>query len=325
MNTQPTAPARLRISHAERDGSLIRFAFGQPVSPPDGQDDPQVLPCVQLAGPGPGENWLAGPISESAGTCDAAWAHGDHYAMIALGVDEIDGDIEQAAAVAYQRLMTCVRPSDHPYLLRIWNYFPAINEGEGDGERYRRFCVGRARGVDGRFNDPPPAATAIGGSQATGKLQVVALCARAPALALENPRQTPAWRYPREFGPVSPGFSRGAILDADSETPRLLASGTASIVGHVSRHVDDIRGQLLESIANLQALLEEGATRIGRHFALAGCEALRIYLRDPGDLAMAQSVIAGSGLPAERVIYLQGDICRRELSVELEGVFVAQA
>ena len=325
MNTQPTAPARLRISHAERDGSLIRFAFGRPVSPPDGQDDPLVLPCLQLAGPGGGENWFAGAISESAGTCGAAWAHGEHYAMVALGVDESDGDIEQAAAVAYQRLMTCVRPSDHPYLLRIWNYFPAINEGEGDGERYRRFCVGRAQGVDGRFNDPPPAATAIGGSQATGKLQVVALCAREPAVALENPRQTPAWRYPREFGPVSPGFSRGAILDAESESPRLLASGTASIVGHVSRHVDDIHGQLLESIANLEALLEEGAARIGRHFDLADCEALRVYLRDPADLALAQSVIAGSGLPADRVVYLQGDICRRELSVELEGVFVAQA
>lgn len=324
MNTHPTAPARLRISHAGCDGSLIRFAFEQSGSPPDPQDDPLVLPCLQLAGPGTGENWWAGAISESAGTCGAAWAHGEHYAMVALGVAEADGDIEQAAAVAYQRLMTCVRPSDHPFLLRIWNYFSAINAGEGDGERYRRFCVGRARGVDGSFNDPPPAATAIGGSRATGKLQVVALCAREPAVALENPRQTPAWRYPREFGPVSPGFSRGAVLDAESDHPRLLASGTASIVGHVSRHVDDIGAQLLESIANLQALLEEGAVRIGRRFELADCEALRVYLRDPADLALAQSVIAGSALPADRVVYLQGDICRRELSVELEGVFVAQ-
>jgi chorismate lyase/3-hydroxybenzoate synthase len=183
--------------------------------------------------------------------------------------------------------------------------------------------VGRARGVDGRFNDPPPAATAIGASQATGHLQVIALCSRAPAIALENPRQTPAWRYPREFGPVSPGFSRAALLDADSDTPRLLASGTASIVGHVSRHVDDVGAQLVESLANLEALLVEGSASARREFSLAGCEALRVYLRRPEDLPLAQGVILASPLPPDRVVYLHGDVCRRELAVELEGVFVA--
>ncbi|MCM2356263.1 MAG: pteridine-dependent deoxygenase, partial [Arenimonas sp.] len=216
-----------------------------------------------------------------------------------------------------------VRPSSHPYLLRIWNYFAAINAGEGDQERYRRFCVGRAAAGDGMFNDPPPAATAIGADGLPGRLQVVALCAKAPALALENPRQTPAWRYPREHGPVSPGFSRGAVLDADTTTPRLLASGTASIIGHVSQHVGDFAGQLRESLHNLEALLGQGRQRTGRHFPLAGCEALRVYLRHPRDLAAAQAILATSGIAPDRITYLRGDVCRRELDVELEGVFPA--
>jgi len=337
MNTEPTAPARLRITHAECDGALIRFQFGAQTQPgaagalreaTDAQeraaDNPLRIPCTRLAGPAFGECWSAGAVSESAETCGAAWAHGDQYAMVAISVDEAAGDIEQAAEQAYQRLITCVRPSEHPYLLRIWNYFSAINQGDGDGERYRRFCVGRAQGVDGSFNDPPPAATAIGASHATGKVQVIALCARVPAIALENPRQTPAWRYPREFGPVSPGFSRGALLDVDSDTPCLLASGTASIVGHVSRHVDDVRAQLVESLANLEALLAEGTARAKCNFSLGDCAALRVYLRHPTDLALAQGVIAASALPAERVVYLHGDVCRRELAVELEGVFVAR-
>ena len=319
MSSEPIAPARLRITHGESEGALLRFTFGGAAS-----DDPMAIPCRRLAGPAADECWHAGPISESADTCGAAWAHGEHYAMVALRVAE-DGDVEQAAREAYQRLITCVRPSAHPYLLRIWNYFGAINAGDGDGERYRRFCVGRAAGVDGRFNDPPPAATAIGSNTAVeaGYLQVIALCARAPAIALENPRQTPAWRYPREYGPVSPGFSRGALLDADTATPRLLASGTASIVGHISRHVDDVGAQLLESVDNLQALLDEGSALLHRRFGLAGCEALRVYLRDPGDLARVQEAMASTGLPAERVVYLEGEVCRRELSVELEGVFAA--
>ena len=32
-------------------------------------------------------------------------------------------------------------------MLRLWNYLDAINLGDGDDERYRRFCDGRARGM----------------------------------------------------------------------------------------------------------------------------------------------------------------------------------
>jgi chorismate lyase/3-hydroxybenzoate synthase len=123
---------------------------------------------------------------------------------------------------------------------------------------------------------------------------------------------------------VSPGFSRGALLDAGSEAPRLLASGTASIVGHVSQHVGDLRAQLRESLANLDALLAEGQRVARRDFPLADCEALRVYLRHADDLATAQQVLGETALPAERVLYLRGDVCRRELDVEIEGVFVAR-
>jgi chorismate lyase/3-hydroxybenzoate synthase len=143
-------------------------------------------------------------------------------------------------------------------------------------------------------------------------------------MALENPRQTPAWSYPRDYGPVAPGFSRGALLGADSRTPRLLASGTASIVGHISQHVGDVAEQLRESLRNLDALLAVGSERSGRVFSMRGCEALRVYLRNREDLPSMQNLIAASGLPGDRVLYLRGDVCRRELDVELEGVFAAE-
>jgi chorismate lyase/3-hydroxybenzoate synthase len=223
---------------------------------------------------------------------------------------------------AYRRLLATVRPSAHPYLIRIWNYFGAINSGDGDSERYRRFCVGRNAAVDAMFRDPPPAATAIGAPDAGAPLSVVALCSAQPAIALENPRQTPAWQYPREYGPVPPGFSRGAVLrDGDGAT--LLASGTASIVGHVSLHAGDVVAQLDESLANLHVLLEEGSHRSGERFRMDGLQALRVYLRHPGALAAVQERVEAAGLPLGRVAFLQGDVCRRELDVEIEGVFSA--
>ncbi|GGA79611.1 pteridine-dependent deoxygenase like protein [Arenimonas soli] len=293
-------PPRLRVTADTGTDALVAFIFGTAAAVPSAVD------CGLLAGP---------PVE--------AWCGNGHYLVRLIEQPETGGDIETATAQAYARLLAEVRPSTHPYLIRIWNYFAAINEGEGDQERYRRFCVGRAGAVDGMFNQPPPAATAIGSDGLPGRLQVVALCSKTPAIALENPRQTPAWRYPREHGPVSPGFSRGAVLDADTVKPRLLASGTASIVGHVSQHVGDFAAQLRESLDNLATLLDQGHQATGREFPLAQCEALRVYLRHPADLAAAQAILATAGLPGERISYLRGDVCRRDLDVELEGVFVA--
>ncbi len=295
----------LRVDHSETGAALLRFAFAAT------SIEAVRVDCPWLAGPGPTESWssaLAGETSD--------------LTVVIVEVEEAAcGGVEGASAEAYRRLLASVRPSAHPYLLRIWNYLGAINEGAGDDERYRRFCVGRAAAVDARFNAPPPAATAIG-TPSTGTVQVIALCAREPGIALENPRQTPAWQYPREYSPVPPGFSRG-VLVGEGDGLRLLASGTASIVGHVSQHPNDAAAQLRESLANLDVLLDEGAVCSGRRFSLDRCEALRVYLRDPADLGFVQTALAGR-VALDRVLFLHGDICRRELLVELEGVFWAE-
>lgn len=233
-----------------------------------------------------------------------------------------DADPAAATEALYRALFAAVRPSAQPFLIRLWNFFGAINAGTGDDERYRRFCVGRDAAADAMFRDPPPAATAIGAPTADAPLSVVALCSTRPAIALENPRQTPAWQYPREHGPVAPGFSRGAVL-RDEEGALLLASGTASIVGHVSLHAGDVLAQLDESLDNLQVLLEEGSRRGGECFRPEGLQALRVYLREPAALAAVEARLIGRGWPAGRIAFLQGDICRRELDIEIEGVFGA--
>ncbi len=299
-------PSRISVSHLDNSQAAFQFDFS------DGPHASNRIACEFLSGSLDLESWQI--------------LDNERYRFVIVDISETERNVEQAAAKAYRDLLEQVRPSKHPYLLRIWNYFSAINQGQGDKERYRGFCVGRSQSVDGQFNTPPPAATAIGtdGNDKTAShLQLIALCSSQVARTLENPRQTPAWRYPREYGPVPPGFSRGIILDEDTEAPRLLASGTASIVGHVSQHIGEVAGQLSESLANLEALLAEGSKQSGRDFYIGDCEALRVYLRKPEDLAVAESMITAAGIERDRVLYLRGDICRRELDVELEGVFVA--
>ena len=306
----------LHVTHRADSTALYRFAFDR-----HGHED-ACIACTRLDGPEHPEAWLTDGEIEIRTDQDAVIHAGQHLTMVSIAVDETTIGLEAATALAYRRLLSLVRGARHGCILRIWNYFAAINAGAGDNERYRRFCVGRAAAVDAAFNRPPPAATAIGSDGPPDLLRVIALCTERPGIALENPRQTPAWRYPREYGPVPPGFSRGALTGTGPDA-RLLASGTASIVGHRSLYPDDCADQLRESLANLESLLAEGS-RHGPRFSLSGCTALRVYLRRPDDLTTARQVIAASTIPAEPVVYLRGDICRRELLVELEGVFAPE-
>lgn len=316
-----TLPRRLsddgsgvEVRFADEPGALLSFGFA-PAS-----QALLTIACPRLAGPHEPEAWLAGALDMAGAEAGQYVRRGTALAAVAVGGEEDQTGLAAATERAYRRLLAQVRGSAQPHIIRIWNYFAGINDGEGDAERYRRFCIGRAAAVDAAFNDPPPAATAIGTAGEPGALQVIALCSNRPGIALENPRQTPAWQYPREYGPVPPGFSRGALIGSGAGL-RLLASGTASIVGHLSRHPGDVQAQLRESLRNLEALLAVGTERSGRGFALPRCEAARVYLRRSEDLAAAQTIVAGSGLPPDRVLYLRGGICRRELLVELEGVF----
>ena len=68
-----------------------------------------------------------------------------------FGVIELDereyGGIANATAFAYEAIANFQAQSGFPHLLRMWNYFDAINEGAGDLEQYRQFCIGRSRGL----------------------------------------------------------------------------------------------------------------------------------------------------------------------------------
>ncbi len=160
------------------------------------------------------------------------------------------GGIAAAAEFAYGEIRRFQARSGFPHLLRMWNYFDAINDGNGDEERYRQFVIGRARGLAGTAHEPYPAATAIGHPHTTHRLQVYWLAGRQPGVA---DRESPADErvsISARARPVSPGFAR-AMLVADGT---LLISGTASIVGHESRHAGDAREQLEEIVRNLAAL-----------------------------------------------------------------------
>ena len=315
------------------DSVLAVFGFGD--AAPSRLEDPRYLhvPLQPHAGPAPFEVWRgAGPVHHGRDG-EIAWASDGRLSFGVIEVDERrfgdvhagdggddDGGIIGAAAHAYARLTAFVRDSGTPHLLRIWNYLDAITLGDGDTERYRQFCIGRARGL-GDFNPTRlPAATAIGRCDDARVLQIYWLSATAPGHPVENPRQVSAYRYPRDYGPQPPSFAR-AMLPPTGDSMPLLLSGTASVVGHATQHADVLLAQLGETFANFDALLEASRQQQPALPAQFGPGTrLKVYVRDRDDLPMVAAALdARFGDRVPRIL-LHAAICRRDLCVEIDGV-----
>jgi chorismate lyase/3-hydroxybenzoate synthase len=309
-----TAPLEALLA---RGDTLAVLGFGNAAP---SSDDPRVLRVpLQPHGAAPLEVWRAGGGVRCGREDELRWAEDGALHFGALEFREGDAGLEAASAQAYARLTAFVRARGYPHLLRTWNYLDAITTGVGDEERYRRFCLGRAAGLGAFDATTLPAATAIGRIDGERTLQVYWLAARVPGMPLENPRQVSAYRYPREYGPQPPSFAR-AMLPPSSHMP-LLLSGTASVVGHESRHHDSLAAQVGETFANFDALIGAARARRPELSAQFGPQSrLKVYVRDAAALPEVAALLDAKLGPSVPRVLLHAAVCRRELQVEIDGV-----
>ena len=320
-----TTGARLDIDYRDDDlasllganDTLAVFGFG--ADAPTSADPRYLQVALQPHGTAPLEVWRSHSPVRHGHQDGIAWAEDGDLQFGSLELDEADGDdIGATACEAYRRMIAFTRSRGYPELLRIWNYLDAITEGDGDQERYRRFCSGRAAGLGAFDASRLPAATAIGRLDGRRRLQVYWLAGTVPGCPLENPRQLSAWRYPRQYGPQPPSFAR-AMLPSSAAMP-LLLSGTAAIVGHRSLHADSIETQLDETLANFSSLL--GAAREHRPelpTRFGPGSRLKVYVRDRAHLDHVAELLARRLDPSVPRIILHAEVCRGELALEIDG------
>ncbi len=234
--------------------------------------------------------------------------------------------LEQATRQAYQALLQLCLTLHVPHLLRMWNFVPRINEDEVTTERYRLFNLGRKKAFDDFsqiINDGYPAACALGSFDDT--LRIIFLASIHKPYYIENPRQMNSSFYPEQYGIVPPLFSRATLLPHDAGAA-LFISGTASIVGHESRHKHDIQAQAYETLQNLNTILAQAnrimmndqAEPIDFSYSLGLNELFwRVYIRLPEHLEIVQTVLQQAGI--RQAVFVKADICRTELLVEIEA------
>jgi chorismate lyase / 3-hydroxybenzoate synthase len=257
------------------------------------------------------------------------WRAGGGWVFGWLSIDGGDDTpLDVLAHGLYGDVFAALAEADCPHLLRAWNYLPHINADSRSLERYRRFNVGRQQAfIDAGRNAfaGAPAACALGSSP-NGPLALAFLGGRHAPTPVENPRQVPAYHYPAEYGPRSPTFSRAVICDAGEGANLLAISGTASIVGHETRHQGDVVEQTNETLRNLHALLaaaDASDASKGQPPWLLDALHLTAYVRRADDAPAVYATLAqalGTRSPALRgLTMLQADVCRSELLVEIEA------
>jgi len=282
------------------DSALAVIAFGPPAPGALLSIDMLQLGSTMLA-----EVWRAEGDVKRGIEGDVVFAATDDVVIAAVSCDAHRA--QTAATCVYDRLIAFVRQAGYPHLLRVWNHVSNINEHDEELERYRGFCAGRhdsfsRYGYEMRAD--LPAGTGVGMNGAG--LKTYCIAAREPASSIENPRQVSAYNYPERYGPRSPSFSRATIAGNV-----VFVSGTASIVGHETRHEGDVILQLSETLMNLEFVL---AAAHARELAVA-----KVYLRHADDYPFVAARLR-IAWPRTKTIFLRADLCRAELLVEVEGV-----
>ncbi|WP_296894714.1 hypothetical protein [Thiobacillus sp.] len=324
LQFRSSSPPTSRHTGSELGGTLL----GQAVSASASGWPIQAI-CAPLLGSGTAavqETWRqASPCLHGASE-GIAWRRAGDILFGVIDLDETQfaamadrPPLQAASEAAYHRIFRLLDAQKLPHLWRIWNYMADINAVTHGLERYRQFNIGRQDAFIAHHRSATgnvPAACALG--LAGGPLSIAFLAGATPAVPLENPRQVSACEYPAEYGPRTPLFSRAALVHPPGQEI-LFVSGTASIVGYQTVHPDDVAGQCREAMANIAAVVAE-ANRAARSRSFALDELVyRVYVRHAADFPVIRDTLAPQ-LGGADVLYVQADICRADLLLEIEAM-----
>jgi chorismate lyase/3-hydroxybenzoate synthase len=305
------------------------------------QLDPQL---IVLDAPGP-PAWVAElpglavlePTSPRADALEVRLARGAALSRVEVvlpGVRTMDIlTFQQTVAECYRAVFDQIATTATPHPLRFWAFVPDIHADMGVGlDRYMAFNAGRFSAYTAWCGGRDAIGRAVATGSAVGvggdQLEIHCVAGREAGAPVENPRQIPAYRYSRHFGPLPPCFSRATALS--ERLPgggRLLVGGTASIRGEDSLHVGDVALQTRETLGNLASLVRS-ACEPGRSDErslqlapwLARFRELRVYISQPEQGDTVLEMVSPHFTGVERIEMLQAELCRAELLVEFEGV-----
>lgn len=304
----------------------MRQSSSSAISPHDPPLSIEVAPPLRPEPP----RWIAETMREApvrdVGSPVQTTVSGDMALMSTTVPDasRMDPDgLRDEVARAYAAVARALRSTGHG-AIRWWNYLPDPGHMMAPGlDRYMVFNAGRHEGFRRSFGEGASGrqlATASAVGITGDDLVIHCLASIAGGRGVENPRQTPAWRYSPRYGPVPPSFSRATIAEVDGRR-LLLIGGTASVVGEDSMHTGDEQAQTEEIFCNLAALVSaarqcpEPAVR-----SLARMRDVRVYITRGQRASAIEAALRARFPRAARIEIVSAALCRPDLLLEVEGV-----
>jgi len=246
---------------------------------------------------------------------------GYHY-FAAISVKEATKSLDQIGAEIYGQIFESIEKYGYPHIFRIWNYIPFINGASGESNRYKLYCFGRAKVFEEKSMEVGyPSATGIGSFGDSVNICFIAT-RDSIHINIENPRQTPAYKYPWVAGLKPPSFSRGTYSDY-TYANSFYVSGTASILGHETVFVGDVKRQCETTIKNVECLISPenmGTYGISQAFHLKDLDCIKVYIKNQAEYAVIKDICDNAFSSNKSILYLQAEICRENLLVEIEGL-----
>ncbi len=254
-----------------------------------------------------------------------------------LGFALFSTDTRSAAEAAFEQMKAILDAEGMSFnnLVRQWNYIGNILEeknglqnyqifNEVRGEYYRKY-----RTVHGY-----PAATGIGMKLGGVTIDFCAVMTNEKVMVkpIENPNQINAYEYGQQVLKGGSGkgksvkhppkFERALFLKENFKST-LLISGTASIIGQDTIGIDDVEKQTRITIENINKLTEQ--RRNGQNIVNTDTEwgkyiLLRVYIKNQSDFSKVKMICAEQ-FPFVPAIFIESDICRDNLLVEIETEF----
>jgi chorismate lyase/3-hydroxybenzoate synthase len=280
------------------------------------------IPLAQLTGESLVEVWSTPQAIQSGEQGSCRYYVTDTFLFVSAFFDETRfADLSHATLDAYQQISDLKKQLGFDHNVRLWNFVSDINCDRQGVERYKTFCEGRLsfleREAMGQKNFS--AATAIGSHQSG--FTVISLSVRNPVVHIENPRQVSAYHYPEIYARKSPAFARATAMTA-AQTDYFFISGTASILGHQSQHHGDVEKQTELSLSNIEMLLNAASQQHGIPVSMDSLTLLKVYVRNAGDMDIVKSMLQQRFSRVPATLFLHGDICRSELLVEIEALYI---
>jgi hypothetical protein len=225
------------------------------------------------------------------------------------------------------------------HIYRQWNYIPDIlhisNISGSDKQNYQIFNEIRSIFYERPlFKSGFPAATGIGCKYGAVTIDFIAFENHTENIkSIASSIQKNAFEYSNDMligfalngsaDKATPLFERAKFSNIDSK--EVWISGTASIENQETKFTDDVEKQTLHTLKSIFALIDDKSLSNNNIIPLSkkplkDCfQQMTAYIKYQSDIPKVKEIV-NSSLPNTPCVFVNADICRDNLLVEIEGL-----